>query len=297
MTIKTKKRNTKRTLKGGSSKSYWSARASIKRSLGLTRVTDIKCNNEINKLKKMFQKLKEAYMTLERAHNYEMIKYNKTHKDYVKFVGENTTISASVSEKVVIKEFLYKSNVDTINIFRQNMNKIYLLFKRLRCVLVKYLFAKHHINLDPVFEEYSTIFTSFVELIKGNQPIIDLALIKECFKYYIFSNKDKTNEDFMFIFRRDILRLTKRDIKIFNISSDIDLQSLFRNYCKNQSSEDEIFEGHYLKFYNRLEYDLISKTILNKISEVTYNTTTTTVSGKKRKSKKIKSMKHTHIKA
>ena len=71
MTIKTKKRNTKRTLKGGSSKSYSilsSASSVIKRSLSLKRVTDKKCNNEINKLKIMFQKLKEAYMTIEKPH-------------------------------------------------------------------------------------------------------------------------------------------------------------------------------------------------------------------------------------
>ena len=115
------------------------------------------------------------------------------------------------------------------------MNELFLLFKNLRCVLIKYLFTKLPENLAPVFEEYSTLFTVIKDKIRGaSKSPLDLALIKECLIFYM-ENKDKKNTDFIHTIRRDILRISPKQFSDFNSNSGAKLVALFTQYCKKDA--------------------------------------------------------------
>jgi hypothetical protein len=252
--INRKHLRSKKRQSGGSSASQStsivsSAFSSIKKSLGLKRVTDKNCNKEMAKLRQIFSQIKSAYMTLEKEHKTQMNQMNKKQKELTTEMK-----SARVnSERVSIREEAYMVRVQNINMLRQKMNEIFLLFKNLRCVLIKYMFTKLPEHLAPVFEEYSSIFTAIKDNIKGSTKTpIDLALIKECLNFYLDSRQQK-NTDFTNTLRHDILRISNKELKAFNLNNGAKLNSLFVSYCKKDSFEDEIFEGHHIKYNEPIE--------------------------------------------
>ena len=90
-------------------------------------------------------------MTLEKEHKSQMNQMNKKHKE---LTAEMKSARVN-SERVSIREEAYMARVQNINMLRQKMNEIFLLFKNFRCVLIKYMFTKLPEHLAPVFEEYS----------------------------------------------------------------------------------------------------------------------------------------------
>ena len=162
----------------------------------------------------------------------------------------------SESERVGIKNEAYLVKVQTINMLRENMNEIFMLFKNLRCVLIKFLFIKLPENLAPVFEEYSTLFSIIKNKIRGvSKTPLDLALIKECFQYYI-EHQDKKNLAFISTLRHDILRISTKQLNEYKKSSGSILISSLNKYCKKDKRDDEIFEGHHIKFHTKFEGEL-----------------------------------------
>ena len=248
-TLRSKKRQ-----QGGSSVSQStsivsSAFSSIKKSLGLKRVTDKNCNKEMAKLRQIFSQIKAAYMTLEKEHRSQMNQMAKKQKE---LTAEMKSARVN-SERVSIREEAYMGRVQNINMLRQKMNEIYLLFKNLRCVLIKYMFTKLPEHLAPVFEEYSSIFTAIKDNIRGATKVpIDLALIKECLNFYLKSRQN-TNLEFTNTLRHDILRISNKELKEFNANNGAKLNTLFTNYCKKESLEDEIFEGHKIKYQEPID--------------------------------------------
>ena len=270
MPIKSVKRNRRRTVKrqrGGSSASLSSsvlssAYTTIKRSLGVKRVTDKNCNKEIGKLRQIFSQIKTGYMTLEKEHKSQM---NQSVKKYRELTTEMRSARVNTN-RVSIREEAYTSRVQNINALRENMNELFILFKNLRCVLIKYLFTKLPENLAPVFEEYSTLFTVIKDkLIGSSKSPVDLALIKECLTFYL-ENKDKKNTDFIHTIRRDILRISPKQFSDFNSNSGAKLVALFTQYCKKDAMDDEIFEGHHIKFHEQFQGDLDKSTVVESVS-------------------------------
>ena len=76
---------------------------------------------------------------------------------------------------------------------RQKMNEIFLLFKNFRCVLIKYMFTKLPEHLAPVFEEYSTIFTTIKDNRGSSKTPIDIPY-KRVFKF--LPSVATANQDF-----------------------------------------------------------------------------------------------------
>lgn len=292
-----RKRTSKRHLRskkrqqGGSSLSQStsiisSTFSSIKKSLGLKRVTDKNCNKEMAKLRQIFSQIKAAYMTLEKEHNSQMSQMNKKHKE---LTAEMKSARVN-SERVSIREEAYMVRVQNINMLRQKMNEIYLLFKNLRCVLIKYMFTKQPEYLAPVFEEYSSIFTVIKDNIRGaTKSPIDLALIKECLNFYLKSRQN-TNLEFTNTLRHDILRISNKELKQFNANKGAKLNTLFTNYCKKESLEDEIFEGHKIKYREPLETEHEETKKLSTVQE-SVSVSETAALGKKKTKRKRSSKK------
>lgn len=299
MTIKSikRKRNSKRNLRtkkrqhGGSSLSQSTsivstAFSSIKKSLGLKRVTDKNCNKEMLKLKQIFSQIKLAYMTLEKEHRSQMNQMDKKHRE----LTTEMKSSRVNSERVSIREEAYMVRVQNINMLRQKMNEIYLLFKNLRCVLIKYMFTKLPEHLAPVFEEYSSIFTAIKDNIRGaTKTPIDLALIKECLNFYLDSRQPK-NTNFTNTLRHDILRISNKELKDFNANNGAKLNSLFTNYCKKESLEDEIFEGHKIKYQEPIGTKR-HETKNESTAQATVTVSETAALGKKKRKRKRSSKK------
>ena len=291
MVLKSVKRNrnakrylrSKKRQSGGSSASQStsivsSTFSSIKKSLGLKRVTDKNCNKEMAKLRQIFSQIKSAFMTLEREHKTQMNQMNKKQKE---LTAEMKSARVN-SERVSIREEAYMVRVQNINMLRQKMNEIFLLFKNLRCVLIKYMFTKLPEHLAPVFEEYSTIFTTIKDNIRGSSKTpIDLALIKECMNFYLAS-RQTTNLEFTNTLRHDILRISNKEMKAFNLNNGAKLNSLFVSYCKKESFEDEIFEGHKIKFHEPLETNHEETKKLSTVQE-SVSVSETAALGKKKK--------------
>ena len=293
MPIKSVKRHRKRyyqSLKGGSSVSssstVSSAFTTIKRSLGVKRISDKNCNKEIGKLRQIFSQIKSAYMELEKEHRKQMSQGTKKYRE----LSTEMKSAKSDSERVSIKSDAYLIRVKTINTLRENMNELFMLFKKLRCVLIKFLFIKMPENLAPVFEEYSTLFSIIKTKIKGmSKTPLDLALIKECFLYYM-DNHDKKNMAFISTLRHDILRISTKQLNEYKRGTGSSLISSLNKYCKKDKMDDEIFEGHHIKFHTKFEGDLTktSRQHLSAVSETVSESETVALGKRKRKRKRTR---------
>ncbi len=272
-------RNRRKTMRGGSSV-LSSTFSSIKKSLGMKMVTDKNCLNEITNLLDIFKQLKSGYMLLEKQHKTQMREGKRKFEE----LAQEIKSTQANSERVSIRQTTYQGRVENINAVRDGMNEIYMLFKSLRCVLIKYLFTKTPERLAPVFEEYSTIFSILKDKVRSGKKPLDLALIKECFKFYM-ENKDKKNDKFIQIFRHDILRLSRKNFDTFYKSKSSELPKLFADYCKKDVMDDEIFEGHHLKLHERFEGDATER---NNVftTAATASESVATGRSKKRRSKK-----------
>ena len=288
---RTRIKNRQKTIKrqqGGSSASLSSSILSstyttIKRSLGVKRITDKNCNKELAKLRQIFSQIKSAYMVLEKEHRSQM---NQSSRKLQELTTEMKSAKSN-SERVGIRGEAYLLRVQNINMLRGNMNELFMLFKNLRCVLIKYLFIKLPKNLAPVFEEYSTLFSVIKAKIKGtSNTLIDLSLIKECFLYYI-ENRDKKNLDFISTLRHDILRISSKELSDYKKSSGSKLMSSLNDYCKKDITNDEIFEGHHIKFHKKFEGDL-NKTTHHKLSAISesVNVSESVALGKRKRKRK-----------
>ena len=286
--IRSKKRQTGGSSVSQSTSIVSSAFSSIKKSLGLKRVTDKNCNKEIGRLRQIFSQIKSAYMILEKEHKSQMNQMNKKHKE----LTTEMKSSRVNSERVSIREEAYLGRVQNINILRHKMNEIFFLFKNFRCVLVKYMFTKQPEHLAPVFEEYSNVFTVIKDTIRGaSKSPIDLALIKECLHFYLESRQHR-NLEFTNTFRHDILRISNKQLKEFSTNKGAKLNSLFAEYCKKESFEDEIFEGHKIKYKEEYKTSIEeSKTLLTVQESVSVSETAALGKKKKRRTSRKRSSK------
>lgn len=160
-------RNRRKTMKGGSSV-LSSTFSSIKKSLGMKMVTDKNCLNEITNLLDIFKQLKSGYMLLEKQHKTQMREGKRKFEE----LAQEIKSTQANSERVSIRQTTYQGLVENINAVRDGMNEIYMLFKSLRCVLIKYLFTKTPERLAPVFEDYSTIFSILKDKVRSDRKSV-----------------------------------------------------------------------------------------------------------------------------
>ena len=266
MTIKSKKNRLSKKLRGGSS-SLKQIRSSIKERMGFKRISDKHCNKEIDRLSLIFEDLNSAYKILEKAHKKVLREVNNKKREYQSEIESERPNNNRIS----VRQEVVAEKVNLVNFYRNEMNNIYLLVKRLRCVLIKYFYTKIPEHLIKLFEEYSEIFNEIKKKNTKMSKIIDLALIKECFSYYM-DNRDKKNYKFVLELGR-ILRLSSDRSKMLYKANKEKLRSMLAEHCLDKK-DDEIIAGHHLKYFELYEFDSVTQTRNNIAASETTNSRT-----------------------
>lgn len=253
-TMRSKSKNRSKKIMRGGSGSLTQIRSTIKEKMGFKRITDKHCLKELERLNTVFDELNTAYKTLETAHKKAMREYNAKYREY----QSETATEHPNHNRLSIREGVFKDKGKMVNVYRAEMNNIYMLVKRLRCVLIKYFYTKVPDHLVKLFEEYSEIFGDVKKHSKHSGKIMDLALIKDCFNFYM-ENRDKKNYKFVSELAKDLRMSSERSRALYKASGE-KLRHMFAEHCNAKKMDDEVIGGHRLKFHDEL--DVVSATVV-----------------------------------
>lgn len=255
-TMRSKSKIRSKKMMCGGSASLTQIRSTIKEKMGFKRITDKHCLKELERLNTVFDELNTAYKTLETAHKKAEREYTRKYREY----QSETATEQPNTNRLSIREGVYQEKGKIVNVYRNEMNNIYMLVKRLRCVLIKYFYTKVPDHLVKLFEEYSEIFGEVKKKSKHTGKIIDLALIKDCFNFYM-ENIDKKNYRFISELVKDLRLSSERSRALFKASGE-KLRHMFAEHCNSKKMDDEVIGGHRLKFH--YELDAASATVVPK---------------------------------